>query len=60
LIKKFAFMDAEAARQSDPQIAALYYDQMFHRGKHHVQAICTCSAHLLDRVGVVLREDRPY
>lgn len=60
LIKKFAFMDAEAARQCDPQIAALYYDQMVHRGKHHIQAICTCSAHLLDRVGVVLREDRPY
>jgi transposase len=60
LIKKFAFLDANAARQCDPQIAALYYDQMVHRGKHHVQALCTCSAHLLDRVGVVLREDRPY
>ena len=60
LIKKFAFLDAEAARQCDPQIAALYYDQMVHRGKHHIQAICTCSAHLLDRVGVVLRENRPY
>lgn len=60
LIKKFAFMDAEAARQRDPQIAALYFDQMVHRGKHHMQAICTCSAHLLDRVGVVLRENRPY
>ena len=59
-IKKFAFLDAESARQWDPQIAAIYYDQMVHRGKHHVQAICTCSAHLLDRVGVVLREDRPY
>jgi transposase len=60
LIKKFAFLDAESARQWDPQIAAIYYDQMVHRGKHHVQAICTCSAHLLDRVGVVLRQDRPY
>jgi len=60
LIKKFAFMDANAARQCDPQIAAIYYEQMVHRGKHHVQALCTCSAHLLDRVGVVLREDRPY
>ncbi len=53
-------MDAEAARQCDPQIAALYYDQMVHHGKHHMQAICTCSAYLLDRVGVVLRENRPY
>jgi len=60
LIKKFAFLDAESARQSDPQIAAIYYNQMVQHGKHHVQAICTCSAHLLDRVGVVLREDRPY
>jgi transposase len=60
LVKKFAFLDANAARHCDPQIAALYYDQMVHRGKHHVQALCTCSAHLLDRVGVVLREDRPY
>ena len=60
LIKKFAFLDAEAARKWDPQIAAIYFDQMVHRGKHHVQAICTCSAHVLDRVGVVLREDRPY
>jgi transposase len=60
LVKKFAFMDANAARQCDPQIAAIYYEQMVHRGKHHVQALCTCSAHLLDRVGVVLREDRPY
>jgi len=60
LIKKFAFLDAETARQYDPQIAAIYYDQMVQHGKHHIQAICTCSAHLLDRVGVVLREDRPY
>ncbi len=29
-------------------------------GKHHVQALCACGAHLLDRVGVVLREERPY
>jgi hypothetical protein len=60
LIKKFAYLDADTARKYDPQIAALYYDQMVHRGKHHVQALCTCSAHLLDRVGVVLRENRPY
>lgn len=60
LIKKFAFLDANSARQCDPQIAAIYYDQMVHRGKHHVQALCTCSAHLLDRIGVVLRDDRPY
>ncbi len=60
LIKKFSFLDAETARQRDPQIAALYYDQMVHKGKHHTQAICTCATHLLDRVLRVLREDRAY
>lgn len=60
LIKKFAFLDAEVARQRDPQIAAIYYDQMVRGGKHHTQAICTCATHLLDRVLVVLRENRKY
>lgn len=60
LIKKYAFMDAETARQWDPQIAAIYYDQMVGKGKHHSQAVCACATHLLDRVLVVLREDKPY
>lgn len=60
LIKKFAYLDAEVARQYDPQIAAVYYEQMVKHGKHHTQAICTCAAHLLDRILIVLREDRPY
>jgi hypothetical protein len=60
LIKKFAYLDAEAARHHDPQIAALYYTQMTQQGKHPVQAICACAALLLDRVLIVLREDRPY
>ena len=60
LIKKFSYLDAETARQRDPQIAALYYDQMVNKGKHHTQAICACATHLLDRVLVVLREDRAY
>ncbi len=60
LIRKFSYLDAETARQRDPQIAALYYDQMVKKGKHHLQAICACASHLLDRVLVVYREDRPY
>jgi hypothetical protein len=36
LIKKFAYLDAESARHWDPQIAAIYYDQMVQHGKHHV------------------------
>ncbi len=60
LIRKFAYLNAEVARQWDPQLAAIYYEQMVHRGKHHCQAVCACATHLLDRVRVILREDRPY
>src|SRR3712207_539493 len=60
LVKKYAFIDAESARQWDPQIAAIYYTQMVQRGKHHNQAVCACATHLLDRVLAVLRADQPY
>jgi transposase len=60
LVKKYAFLDAESARQWDPQLAALYYTQMVHRGKHHNQAVCACATHLLDRVLAVLRTGQPY
>jgi transposase len=60
LVKKFAYLDADTARKYDPQLAALYYDQMVQHGKHHCQAVCACATHLLDRIWVVLKEDRPY
>jgi transposase len=60
LIKKYAYINTEVARQWDPQIAAIYYDQMVNKGKHHVQAVCCCATHLLDRVRAVLRDGRPY
>lgn len=60
LVRKYAYIDAEVARQWDPQLAALYYEQMMHRGKHHIQAVCCCATHLLDRVRAVLRDGKPY
>lgn len=60
LIKATVFLNANVARLYDPQIAAVYYDQMVIKGKHHLQAICACATHLLNRIYVVLREDRPY
>lgn len=60
LIKKTAYLNAEVARLYDPQIAAVYYDQMMHKGKHHLQAVCTCAAHLLNRIYAILRDQRPY
>lgn len=60
MVKAMAFIDAQVARQWDPQIASVYYTQMMTYGKHHLQAVCACATHLLDRIYVVLREDRPY
>jgi transposase len=59
-VKKFGYLGADVARRFDPQIAAIYYDQMVNKGKHHNQAVCACATHLLDRVYVVLKQDRPY
>jgi hypothetical protein len=60
LVKRAAFLTANIARLYDPQIAAVYYDQMVHKGKHHLQAVCACATHLLTRIFVVLRDNRPY
>lgn len=60
LVKKYAYINAEVARQWDPQIAAVYYDQIVGKGKHHVQAVCCCATHLLDRIRAILRDARPY
>jgi transposase len=60
LVKAIAFIDAQVARQWDPQIASVYYNQMMTYGKHHLQAVCACATHLLDRIFVVLRDNRPY
>jgi transposase len=60
LIKATLFQNAQVARLWDPQIAAIYYKQMMDFGKHHLQAVCTCATHLLDRIYAVLKENRPY
>ena len=60
LVKKYTKITAEGERQRGSQIAATYHDQMVNKGKHHRQAVCHCASHLLDRVRVVLRDDRLY
>jgi hypothetical protein len=59
-VKKYGYINGEVARQWDPQIAAIYHDQMMNKGSHHCQAVCACATHLLDRVRAVLRDGRPY
>lgn len=59
-VKKYGYLNADVARQWDPQIAVIYHDQMVNKGKHHTQAVCACATHILDRVRIILLEDRPY
>ena len=60
LVKATAFLNANVARLYDPQLAAIYYDQMVNKGKHHTQAVCACATHLLNRIYAILCQERPY
>ena len=60
LIKATLFLNANVARQWDPQLAAVYHTQMVRYGKHHTQAVCACASHLANRIYAVLKENRPY
>ncbi len=60
LLKATAYLNAGVARQWDPQLAAIYFEQMMFHGKHHHQAVCSCATHLLNRIYALLRGNRPY
>ena len=58
---KFAlYQAAETARQWDPQLAKIYYDQMVHKGKPHTKAMGAVMSHLASRIHAVLTEQRDY
>ncbi len=54
------YLAGDIGRQWDPQLAKVYYEQMVYKGNCHTQAVCAVGTHLLDRLLVVLKEDRPY
>jgi transposase len=39
-LRKQLICSANTARQVDPQLAAIYYQQMVERGAHHIKALC--------------------
>lgn len=51
---------ADTARKQDPQLAAIYYQQMTERGKDHLGAICVVAAHLAERAWTTMRRGTPY
>jgi transposase len=51
---------ADTARKQDPQLAAIYYQQMTERGKDHLGALCVAAASLAERAWTVMRRGTPY
>ena len=51
---------ADTARKQDPQLAAIYHQQMTERGKDHLGALCVTAAHLAGRAWTVMRRGTPY
>jgi transposase len=51
---------AETARHLDPQLAAIYHDQMVNKGAVHTKALCVVAARLAERAWTVLHRGQPY
>jgi transposase len=51
---------AETARQLDPQLAAIYHDQMVNKGAVHTKALCVVAARLAERAWTVMHRGSPY
>lgn len=51
---------AETARQLDPQLAAVYHDQMVNKGAVHNKALCVVAAKLAERAWTVMNRGTPY
>jgi transposase len=54
------FQAGYIGRNHDPQLACVYYREMVHNGKNHMQAMGAVMSHMSARVLAVLREDKPY
>jgi len=54
------FQAGGIGRAHDPQLACVYYREMVHNGKTHMQAMGAVMSHLSSRLLAVLREDKPY
>jgi transposase len=60
MMKRALYQAGDIARRYDPQLAYLYYREMVHHGKTHLQAMGAVMSHLAARILTVLQNDRPY
>jgi len=58
--RRALYLASDTARQWDPQLAKVYYDQMVYKGNCHTQAVCAVSTHMVGRIIRVLKDKRPY
>ena len=59
-LREALFMAANAARRTDPTLAARYHRLMVTCGKHHNSALCHLSTTLLNRIIACWRAGTPY
>jgi hypothetical protein len=59
-LREALFMAANAARRTDPTLAARYHRLMVHQGKHHNSALCHISMTLLTPIIACWRAGTPY
>lgn len=59
-IKRALYLAADAARRTDPELAAVYWRLMVRKGHHHKQALCAVATRLANRIGKVLRTGEAY
>ena len=60
LLRHQLVMSANTARQIDPQLARVYYEQMTNHGAHHTKAVCVVAAKLAERAWTVMTRGTPY
>ncbi|MGH8111537.1 MAG: IS110 family transposase [Rhodanobacteraceae bacterium] len=59
-IKRALYLAADTARKIDPDLAAVYWRLMVHKGHHHKQALCAVATRLVNRIYRVLKTGRTY
>ena len=59
-IKRALYIAADVARKVDPDLAAVYFRLMVHKGHHHKQALCAVANRLVNRIYRVLKTGQPY
>lgn len=59
-VKRALYLAADVARKIDPDLAAVYWRLMVHKGHHHKQALCAVATRLVNRIHRVLKTGDRY